>query len=300
MFLPNLADDPWKPRRHSSQTSLDVPPRPRGVIGINLESAEYCDAAAIVGKTLPQVIVHLHEGGFPAYAAVSCAHSRTGLYITHIVSIEKLNKRIAVELAFEARRFQALEHNTFIRLGLRDGACVPVPDAEGDQYLAKEPINVSFDAELGPGSRAKRWRDDPDNGLQGHLMAPNNHEPPTVCDSNNIQGREVGDITVHEMPEKAGPSADENARHDLLIIEQLKDILHNEGPINLFNLIINPKDFGKSVKNLYYLSFLVRDGPCVLHIADNGETMVSAEPSAVNGAEMVPGRGQNVQAKISS
>ncbi|KAG2340440.1 hypothetical protein BDR05DRAFT_1002616 [Suillus weaverae] len=91
-----------------------------------------------------------------------------------------------------------------------------------------------------------------------------------------VQGREVIGTTIHTTPERGGSSAEDNMSDGILIIEQLKQILDDEGPINLFHLIINPRDFGQSVENLYYLSFLVRDGLCVLHTADNAETMVSA------------------------
>jgi len=44
------------------------------------------------GKTLPKVLVGLHEGGFAAYVAASRAKSRTGLCITQAVHLTNLNK----------------------------------------------------------------------------------------------------------------------------------------------------------------------------------------------------------------
>jgi non-structural maintenance of chromosomes element 4 len=46
------------------------------------------------------------------------------------------------------------------------------------------------------------------------------------------------------------------------------------GEINLFKFIVNPSDFGQSVENLFYLSFLIRDGKCALQI-DEGEPKIS-------------------------
>lgn len=45
--------------------------------------------------------------------------------------------------------------------------------------------------------------------------------------------------------------------------------------MNLFRLIVNPRDFGQSVENLFYLSFLIRDGKCALDFED-GEPLICA------------------------
>ncbi|KAG2142129.1 Nse4 C-terminal-domain-containing protein [Suillus cothurnatus] len=57
---------------------------------------------------------------------------------------------------------------------------------------------------------------------------------------------------------------------------QLRMILQATGPLNLFRFFINPSHFGQSVENLYYLSFLFRDGLCALQLTDNNEPILSA------------------------
>lgn len=46
--------------------------------------------------------------------------------------------------------------------------------------------------------------------------------------------------------------------------------------MNIFKFIINPDDFGQSVENLFYLSFLIRDGKCAFQTdEDTGEPTIS-------------------------
>ncbi|KAL1943718.1 hypothetical protein VTO73DRAFT_4163 [Trametes versicolor] len=48
-----------------------------------------------------------------------------------------------------------------------------------------------------------------------------------------------------------------------------------EGPTNLFKFVINPHDFGQSVENMFYLSFLIRDGKCMFEIEEGtGEPVI--------------------------
>ncbi len=52
--------------------------------------------------------------------------------------------------------------------------------------------------------------------------------------------------------------------------------MEQNGPVNLFRFVINPNDFAQSVENLFYLSFLIRDGECALEIEDDGEPVICA------------------------
>lgn len=46
-------------------------------------------------------------------------------------------------------------------------------------------------------------------------------------------------------------------------------------PTNLFRIIINPHSFSQSVENMFYLSFLIRDGKVSLDIdEDTGEPII--------------------------
>lgn len=54
---------------------------------------------------------------------------------------------------------------------------------------------------------------------------------------------------------------------------QIRQLLEQQGNVNLFKFVINPHDFAQSVENIFHLSFLIRDGECALDVED-GEPMI--------------------------
>ena len=51
---------------------------------------------------------------------------------------------------------------------------------------------------------------------------------------------------------------------------------HEVNGVNMFRLVINPHSFGQSVENLFYLSFLIRDGKCAFSVdEESGEPTIS-------------------------
>jgi len=107
------------------------------------------------GKTLPNVLTRLHEGGFGAYVAASRARNQKGLCITEPVCLQDLNKPLPYNLRFEANRLQALEHNTYIHYGFHEGTLCLVPDPESEKQMKKTSFVTSFDT---PDATRKRKR----------------------------------------------------------------------------------------------------------------------------------------------
>ncbi|PWN47094.1 hypothetical protein IE53DRAFT_321835 [Violaceomyces palustris] len=63
-------------------------------------------------------------------------------------------------------------------------------------------------------------------------------------------------------------------------IAQLLDQSGGEEGVNLFRFAINPKSFSNTVENLFYISFLVRDGRVMLKDDENGDPiLVPTEPA---------------------
>ncbi|KAG5648542.1 hypothetical protein DXG03_003153 [Asterophora parasitica] len=72
----------------------------------------------------------------------------------------------------------------------------------------------------------------------------------------------------------------------------LEAILNNIGEVNFFKLIINPNDFAQSVENLFYLSFLIRDGKVAFETNEDAEPIVWAceQPTDKDYAQGLPKR----------
>jgi hypothetical protein len=58
---------------------------------------------------------------------------------------------------------------------------------------------------------------------------------------------------------------------------QLEKVMQDDAEaINIFKLVINPNDFAQSVENIFYLSFLIRDGKVAFETNEEGEPVVCA------------------------
>jgi len=63
--------------------------------------------------------------------------------------------------------------------------------------------------------------------------------------------------------------------YSILTVEnfKLKTLLDEIGTVNLFKFVVNPEDFAQSVENIFYLSFLIRDGKVAFETQD-GEPVI--------------------------
>lgn len=65
-------------------------------------------------------------------------------------------------------------------------------------------------------------------------------------------------------------------------MREIADLLEKEGGedgINMFKFILDPSSFSTTVENLFYLSFLVRDGLVSLEDNEEGEPIISELPT---------------------
>ncbi|KAG9299584.1 hypothetical protein G9A89_020755 [Geosiphon pyriformis] len=62
-------------------------------------------------------------------------------------------------------------------------------------------------------------------------------------------------------------------------VKMIADILQEVQPINLFEFIVNPNSFGQTVENMFYLSFLIRDGQVSIDDEDGQPILTRTEPA---------------------
>ncbi|TPX62091.1 hypothetical protein PhCBS80983_g00718 [Powellomyces hirtus] len=58
------------------------------------------------------------------------------------------------------------------------------------------------------------------------------------------------------------------------LVMQIAARLHEVGCMSFFEFVINPDSFGQTVENLFYVSFLIRDGKVQVHEDDDGELIL--------------------------
>ncbi|KAI3335418.1 Nse4 C-terminal-domain-containing protein [Ustulina deusta] len=113
---------------------------------------------------------------------------------------------------------------------------------------------------------------------------------PEVLNAEDVQRAEKNDLTaicakilrrlqeVQDNAQTEVETAFENHGDDEARRLMNKYGLRDTGGIDLLKFVINPKSFGQTVENMFYISFLIRDGAVQIEFDDNG--LPSLQPTA--------------------
>ncbi|KAL4080310.1 Nse4 C-terminal-domain-containing protein [Scleroderma yunnanense] len=139
---------------------------------------------------------------------------------------------------------------------------------DGSEIQVEEDRGLDWD-KIGRKALAKSRR----VPVTGYMLGPLSIEPKKriqVKRQKQEKGQEE-ERRPQEIKEEDIKRSDNETTKNVLVI---KNILESTGPINLFEFIVNPNDFAQSVENLFYVSFLIRDGECAFEITDEGEPKI--------------------------
>ncbi|KAJ3060103.1 nuclear protein, partial [Podochytrium sp. JEL0797] len=62
-------------------------------------------------------------------------------------------------------------------------------------------------------------------------------------------------------------------------VAKIMKVLQQTGAINFFEFVINPNSFSQSVENIFYVSFLIRDGHVAIDIEDGQPILRTVQPN---------------------
>lgn len=157
---------------------------------------------------------------------------------------------------------------------------------------------------LGPLSVQKKTRQQTQRRAREARANPANATRPQELVEEDLEKQETANLTVickeierllSRIQVKGWKACEEEGRDDMTVEEALEMMLghglSDDGCVPLFDFCVNPRSFGQTVENLFYVSFLIKEGSVGLNFDGRGLPTLGC-------ADKEPAEGQ--QAKGSS
>ncbi|WVQ96392.1 hypothetical protein IAU59_003497 [Kwoniella sp. CBS 9459] len=99
-----------------------------------------------------------------------------------------------------------------------------------------------------------------------------------------VQRQKKQALAPEVRPEEVQSQGDKKVKDDFTsnvrMVNKVLNALDQDGEgINFFQLVVNPDDYGQTVENCFFVSFLLNQGKAGIFVEDDGEVMIrSAEP----------------------
>ncbi|PGH27796.1 hypothetical protein AJ80_00584 [Polytolypa hystricis UAMH7299] len=149
---------------------------------------------------------------------------------------------------------------------------------------------------LGPLSVQKRVRQMTQRRARQERLDPSQAAKPQELNEADLEKLETSNLTelcskIRDTLIKTATKAEQRVNRELAQMDEAvvdeatpevmsKYGISGNGGISLFRFCINPHSFGQTIENLFYISFLVRDGSLGVSMDDNDlPTLLPSEPS---------------------
>ena len=136
---------------------------------------------------------------------------------------------------------------------------------------------------LGPLSVQKKVRKQTQRRERLQKRDPREAVRPEELKAQDLQKKENSDLTTlckkiysllakiqTEGPDKVRADVTEEMTDEEVGIIMARHKMANDGGVPFFQFVINPRSFGQTVENMFYVSFLIRDGTAGIYSDSNG------------------------------
>ncbi|KIW81808.1 hypothetical protein Z517_04834 [Fonsecaea pedrosoi CBS 271.37] len=147
---------------------------------------------------------------------------------------------------------------------------------------------------LGPLSVQKKIRQQTQRKAREARTEPTQAVRPVELGDEDLQKQESANLTeicteIARLLEKSMTTGQENAEREVnevdevLSEQQTRELLRrneiaDNGCVPLFNFCVNPKSFGQTVENMFYVSFLIKEGKVALVLDSDGMPTLGLVP----------------------
>ncbi|KAH9485011.1 Non-structural maintenance of chromosome element 4 [Psilocybe cubensis] len=106
--------------------------------------------------------------------------------------------------------------------------------------------------------------------LTGFMLGPLSIEQKkrAVTKRSKLEKNKSDEQKPQELKEEDISRSKNETSTNVNLLGSILDHFDFENPVNIFEFVINPNDFAQSVENVFYLSFLIRDGQAAFETRD--------------------------------
>ena len=79
---------------------------------------------------------------------------------------------------------------------------------------------------------------------------------------------------MNQAKQKGQKAAADDMVHNVMTVQKLLVEKDQGDGVNFLELVINPDDYGQTVENIFYASFLIKEGQAGIQVDDDGQVII--------------------------